>query len=126
MRKVMVIDDDKEFLEEIDEMLNLSGYETVALAESRDAVKKIIKTKPDILVLDLKMEGVSGFEIVDELKRLPKTRNIPIIAITGFYTKKEHSLLVKISGIKKCITKPFNPLDIITAIEHTEFIEDKT
>ena len=117
MRKVMVVDDDRDFLDEMKVMLKSSGYNTVLLANGSNAVKEVSKYKPDVLLLDIKMDEVSGFKIADELRRIPELKNIPIIGVTGFYTEKEHRLFMKMCGIKKIIIKPFQPLDIIAAIE---------
>jgi DNA-binding response OmpR family regulator len=119
----MVIDDDREFLDEIKEVLNLSGYEPIPLSESRYAFMEACRRKPDVILLDLKMEGTNGFELADELRSSEETKNIPVIGITGFYTEREHRLLMRVCGIKKCLIKPFNPLDIIVAIERVT--EDK-
>ncbi|MDP8216032.1 MAG: response regulator [Candidatus Kaelpia imicola] len=117
MSKVMVIDDDREFLDEISKMLQLSGYETIAISESRKALKKIQSLKPDVILLDLRMDGVSGFKIADTLSKNSKLKNIPIVGITGYYTEKEHKTYMTICGIAECLIKPFNPLDVIAAIE---------
>ena len=120
MKRVMVVDDDREFLEEITDVLKLSGYETIPIYESRYVVKEASEIKPDIILLDLKMSQLSGFKVAEALRNIPETKDIPVIAITGVYTKEEHQLLVKISGIKKCLIKPIKPLDVITAIEYAE------
>lgn len=117
MKKVMVIDDDQSFLDEIEEMLKSSGYDTVLLSDSTSAIEKVSEYKPDVLLLDIKMEGASGFKIADELRRMPELKNIPLIGVTGFYTENEHRLFMKMCGIKKIIIKPFQPLDVIAAIE---------
>ncbi len=70
-----------------------------------------------MILLDLRMRRTSGFEIADGLKRFLETERIPVIAMTGFYTMKEHSWLMNFCGIKKCLKKPFNPLDVIAEIE---------
>lgn len=116
MRKIMIIDDDKEFLKEIDELLRLSGYETVFESNSDNAMAKIHLTRPDVILVDLKMHPVSGFKIASELKNLPDN-DIPVVAITGFYTHDEHKPLMRICGINKCLVKPVRPLEIIAAIE---------
>lgn len=117
-KKVLVVDDDKEFLEELSEMLVNSGYDVTGLSESSFAVKTACSIKPDVILLDLRMRSMSGFEIADGLKRIPETSHIPVIAMTGFYTMKEHSWLMNFCGIIKCLKKPFSPLDVITEIEH--------
>lgn len=116
-KKVMVIDDDKEFLDEMIETLRLSGYETLSLSESTAAAEEAARAKPDIILLDLKMDKKSGFKVADELMSGPETKDIPVIAITGVFTHKEHHLFMKICNIKHCLIKPINPLDVIHLIE---------
>lgn len=116
-KKIMIVDDDREFLEELKETLTSSGYDTTALSNSTSALKMVRKIKPDVILLDLKMQGKSGFQIANELKQLAETAHIPIIAMTAFYTEREYTILTNICGIKTCLIKPFNPLDVIAEIE---------
>lgn len=116
-KRVLIVDDDKEFLEELKEMLNVSGYDVSAVSESITAVKTTQMVQPDVILLDLRMRGMSGFEVADRLKHLSETAQIPVIALTGFYTLKEHAWLMNFCGIKRCIRKPFSPLDVIAEIE---------
>lgn len=115
--KIMVVDDDEEFLEELRETLNLSGYRVIIVNDSTTALDTACTMKPDVILLDLKMDKKSGFKIADELKRVPETAHIPTIAMSGFYVQKYHNLLLKICGIKRFLKKPFNPLDVIAKIE---------
>ncbi len=115
-KKVMIIDDDKEFLEELTETLSLSDYEAIMFDSPITALEKILKEKPDVILLDLKMFPISGFEIAHELKYIAGTENIPVIAMTGFY-KDGYDSLMKMCGIKNCLKKPFKPLDVIAQIE---------
>lgn len=116
-KKILIIDDEEDFLNEITEMLRLSGYEPFPLSESKSAASEARRIKPDIIFLDLKMDKKSGFQVADELSGFTETRHIPIIAITGVFTDKEHRLLMKACNIRECITKPAQPLDIIHLIE---------
>jgi response regulator RpfG family c-di-GMP phosphodiesterase len=63
------------------------------------------------------MDKKSGFKIADELMSNPKTKNMPVVAITGVFTRQEHRLLMKICNIRECLTKPINPSDIIDKVE---------
>jgi len=116
-KKILAVDDDKEFLEELKESLVNSGYDVTGVSEGNSAVKAARALKPTLILLDLKMSSMSGFEVADELKQFPETSSIPIIAMTGFYTMKEHSWLMNFCGIKKCFKKPFDPVEIIAGIE---------
>ncbi|MDD4954855.1 MAG: response regulator [Candidatus Omnitrophica bacterium] len=116
-KKVMVVDDDVDFLKELEETLALSGYEIVAVQNSKNAGNAAAISKPDIILLDLKMEGMDGFEVAQTLKRSPETNSIPLIAMTGYFTSEEHNEIIKECGMKTCLKKPFNPLDLIARIE---------
>jgi DNA-binding response OmpR family regulator len=120
VKKVVVIDDDKEFLSEIGELLVSAGYEVTALSDGNDAIREIKEVKPDVVLLDLKMKGRNGFQIANEMSFTPETLNIPVIAMTGYFKKDEHRFLMRTCGIKDVILKPANPLDIIRRIEWLE------
>lgn len=116
--KVMIIDDDKELLEELKETLQISGYDVEAIDDAASALEAANSLKPDIILLDLKMPKKSGFQVADELKHLQELSHIPIIAITGFL-KEDYLPLMNLCGINRCIKKPFTPQDIISSIEET-------
>jgi len=115
--KIMVVDDNEDFLEELSEMLRLSGYKVVDFSDPAEAVSLAKRVRPDIILLDLKMDGKSGFQAAYELKLNPDTANIPIIAMTAHFNDKNHTKLLDIYGIKTRLLKPFNPLDLISKIE---------
>ena len=114
--RILIVDDNREFLDELGELLRLSGYDMVAVGDAESALKAAVKEKPDAVLLDLKMPGKSGFQLAGELRHIPDMDAVPIIAMSGFF-KDIYQPLMNICGIKKCIRKPFTPLDVITAIE---------
>jgi two-component system response regulator ChvI len=114
---VMIIDDDKVLLSELAEALEGSGYLVKPFSEGKAALLAAPRIMPDVILLDLKMDKVSGFQVADKLNCSPKTENIPIIAMTGYFTQDEYSLITRICGMKKCINKPFKMEDIIAEVE---------
>lgn len=115
-KKVMIVDDDKEFLEEINETLILSGYDSVCFFDGETALKMIGQVKPDIILLDLKMKGKSGFQFAYELRRL-LIAHIPIIAMSAFFSKEDFAKLMDVLVIQDFLVKPFNPLDAVKKIK---------
>lgn len=87
-KKIMVIDDDKEFLVEVDDILKVSGCETRTFTDGEEGIQGVFEYKPDVVLLDLKMGGKDGLEVADELKNNPKTDTILIIIITAFFPRK--------------------------------------
>lgn len=115
-KKILIVDDDEVFLEELKEIIEANGFEAIGLQDPL-LVKSVVKTeKPDLILLDLKMPGKSGFQVADELKHATEFHRRPIIAMSGFFTKTEHFLLMQLCGIQKCIRKPFLPAEIISMI----------
>ncbi|MDP1853706.1 MAG: response regulator [Candidatus Omnitrophota bacterium] len=115
--RVMIVDDDKEFLIELEETLRLGGYDPVAVQDSSTVLETVREFRPDIILLDLKMNKVSGFQVAINLRQAPDTSDIPIIAMTGYFTGDHHLPLLNVCGVLKCISKPFKPQNIISEIE---------
>lgn len=121
-KKVMIVDDNKEFLDELKETLALSGYDLVAVDDPLEAVNKAKETRPAVIIVDLKMPKKSGFELAYELRHCSEIKDVPVIAMSGFF-KDEDSHLLKLCGIIRLLKKPFYPLDVISEIE--EALSDK-
>lgn len=115
-KKIMIVDDNKELLATLKDTLSLCSYEVVIVDDAGLALDVAVKTKPNVILLDLKMPAKSGFQIAQEIKDFKEIRQVPIIAITGFLNEDYESLM-RICGIQHCITKPFSPLEIIDMIE---------
>jgi len=111
----MLIDDNQVFCDELKETLSLNGCEVFPFFNGEQALKSVGKIKPEIILLDLKMDGLSGFQVADKLKKNEKTKTIPIIAISGFY--RAHETFFNIHNIYCCLTKPFNPEVLIDKIK---------
>ncbi|MFZ5802825.1 MAG: response regulator [Candidatus Omnitrophota bacterium] len=115
-KAVVVVDDDEIFLQELSELLALSGYQTVAVQDPLRVLDVVRKIRPELVLLDIKMPEKSGFEVAHEIRDLPEGGNIPIIAVSGFF-KGDKLPLMEICGINAFLRKPFHPLDVIHAIE---------
>ncbi len=114
---VMIVDDNVELLEELENLLKLGGYDVIAISDGTQVFEVALKNKPDLILLDLKMSPKSGFQIADEARNSLILKDVPVIAMTGFFTEKQHFLMMKLCGIKTSILKPFRPLNLITKIE---------
>ncbi|MFA6217566.1 MAG: response regulator [Candidatus Omnitrophota bacterium] len=116
-KKVMIVDDDNELRKEVNTLIMLQGYKTFVFSSGIKALKMVQRIKPDIILLDIKMEGMDGFEVVEELRHFPDVSAIPVIFMSAFYTGKEHSILMNFFGVKARLVKPFNPLELLEKID---------
>lgn len=114
MKKILIIDDDKTFLEEFSGSLVLKGYRTVCLTDEEMLLDEIHREKPDLIFLDLKISNINAFKFASGLKREKETSSIPIVAVTGIYIEEEFRMIIKACGIEACLTKP---VDINIALQ---------
>jgi two-component system, OmpR family, alkaline phosphatase synthesis response regulator PhoP len=115
-KKVMIVDDDQEFLSEFNEMLERSGYDMIAVGDPMQALDAAVEAQPDVILLDLKMPGKNGLYLAYEIQRRFHPKVIPIIVISAHF-KDGYDMVMNVCGIRQCLRKPFNPLDAITYIE---------
>jgi CheY-like chemotaxis protein len=115
-KTVMIVDDDDDFLEELNEILKMSGYEVAAVKDPSKAIVVAKYVKPFVVLLDLKMPAQNGFQIAKELRLIPELRSVPIMAMTGYIKERPDSLL-DLCGFSGWLEKPFYPLDLIAYIE---------
>src|ERR671913_555024 len=81
--KVLVVEDHREFLQFLELALTRRGWEVITSASGREALDKLEHTTPSLILLDMWMPGMDGFELAQFLKTSPRYRDIPILAVTG-------------------------------------------
>ena len=118
-KKVMVVDDDRDFLDEVREILDERGYETIMADNGDQALQSARSLRPDIILLDIVMSEMNGFQLADRLNKLKGTRRIPIIAMTGWFVREEHVRLLNMLGITAVLMKPVDPAEVAACIERT-------
>ncbi len=116
-KKIMIVDDNEELLEELQDLLNEEGYQTSTFTSGVPAAREARQSKPDLILLDLKLEGKSGFLVATELTRVPGTAHIPILGMTGYYSGQMYALLMNIIGFQGCLAKPIHPGKLLSRIE---------
>jgi len=114
--KVLVADDNPDILKLIDLNLKYEGYKTITAEDGEKALNLARKHKPDLIILDVLMPQMDGWQVLSHLKKTEETEKIPVIMLTGLSMKegKERGL---IEGVEDFISKPFNPLRLLEIIE---------
>lgn len=113
--KILLIEDEKDILELIAYNLECSGYDVTKASNGEDGLKLAKKLVPDLVLLDLMLPGMDGFDVCRELKLDKKTRKIPVIMLTA---RGEDTDIVSglELGAEDYITKPFSPKILIARI----------
>lgn len=121
MIKVLAIDDQFDNLAIIQMSLQLEGFEVITTDNGREGLEKAASELPDVILLDLMMPNMDGYEVYQHLKRKKATKNIPVIMLTAV-DQPQFMEKAKKMGIEDYITKPFDPLQLAT---HIRFFLDK-
>ncbi len=113
-KHIIIADDDKESCEELTEALEDRGYKVQSVHRGEDAVERILKTKFDVVLMDLKMPGIGGFEAFKKIEKI--NSDLPVIIITGSLPSEVSSQLKKMS-FYRIFYKPFDVESLIQEIE---------
>lgn len=113
---VLVVDDNPHNLGVISECLDLANLEVLIAKSGESALEKVTYAMPDIILLDVMMPGISGFETCQRLKRNPETTNIPIIFMTALADTESKVRAFEL-GAADYVTKPFQEAEIIARVQ---------
>ena len=115
-RKILAVDDEKSIIRLIEVNLMREGYQVVTTGDGREALEKVAVEQPDLVVLDVMMPYLDGFEVLHELKKDPDTRDIPVIMLTAKAQDADVFNGIR-SGADCYLIKPFNPKELNTFIK---------
>ncbi|MFH1353008.1 MAG: response regulator [bacterium] len=115
MAKILVCDSEQEWLTITGKILEQADYEVICSKNGRDALQKVRALKPDLIILDVKMPGMAGYEVCSILKSDPDLRNIPVIILTcmDMGDDFEKALDKKADGY---VTKPFSEKHLLKPV----------
>ena len=116
--RVLVVDDDELICDLVSETLNFEGYEVEAAYSGEQALLSLERSHPDLILLDIMMSGIDGFEVCRRILNNEATRAIPIIFLTA-KGQFEDELRGYEEGAFDYITKPFHPLSLAPTIRET-------
>jgi len=113
--QVLVVDDESAIREMIQFALRRAGMQVEGAADAREALSRISTRKPDIILMDWMMPGVSGIELTRRLRREPVTADIPIIMLTAKVTEDDKVAGLD-AGTDDYVIKPFSPRELVARI----------
>jgi CheY-like chemotaxis protein len=114
--RILVVDDNEQNLELLVEYMRTLGCEVDTAADGVEALEQVENTQPDLILLDVMMPRMSGFEVCRKLKTDPATRDIPIVMVTALNEMGDIERGVE-CGTDDFITKPVNRLELLTRVK---------
>ena len=113
--KVLVVDDEIYIVHILDFSLGMEGYEVITALDGEQALERLESDKPDMIVLDIMMPKLDGYEVCRSIKSNPATRHIPVILLSAKGRNVDQKMGFDV-GADDYITKPFSPRKLVERI----------
>ena len=115
-RTVLLVDDEQEILDILNEAFRAEGYKTINASDGNEAIERLSESRPDLVVLDIMMPNVDGWEVLDYMRKNPSTKDIPVLVLTA-----KSSEISKVFGLQHgaddYMTKPFGQKELMARCE---------
>jgi CheY-like chemotaxis protein len=112
---ILIVEDEESLLKLESILLSSKGYRVTGVRDGLAALSEIEKSRPDLILLDIMMPGIDGFEVCRRIKENPDTKEIPIVMLTAKKSAADQARGAEV-GADAYITKPFKSLKIIDVI----------
>lgn len=125
-KKILVVDDEPDIVTLIKSRLEANGYDVVSAYNGKDGLEKAEEAQPDMILLDLMMPIMDGYEAGQKLKENPKTKNIPIILFTAASAEEVAKKGAETIEAIDYVVKPFDDAALLFLINRIADITEKT
>jgi twitching motility two-component system response regulator PilH len=116
MSKILIVDDSSAELASLRALLDKNGWHSVTATSGAEGVQKAISEKPNLILMDVVMPDMDGYEACRLLQADASTKGIPVVFVTSKCQKADH-MWAKMQGGKALIAKPYQPQEILDAIK---------
>lgn len=116
-KKVVCIEDETEMIELVKLILGRNKFEVIGAVGGQEGLQKIADIKPDLVLLDLMMPEMDGWEVYQKMKASEEMRDIPVIVVTAKAQSIDRVLGLHIARVDDYITKPFGPQELLDSVE---------
>jgi DNA-binding response OmpR family regulator len=116
-KHILCIEDEAEMIELMRLILSRKGYQVSGAAGGQEGLDKMRKETPDLVLLDLMMPDMGGWEVYQQMKADEKLKEIPVIVVTAKAQSIDKVLGLYIAKVEDYIAKPFGPTELIESVE---------
>lgn len=113
--KILVVDDEPDVVSFLERTLTAEGFEVVSAYDGISALDLVDAERPDLVLLDLMMPMISGYEVCEQIKANPQTQDTPVICVSSAHTPDARAQSLK-AGASTLIVKPFLPVELLAQI----------
>ena len=114
--RIVVVDDDPAIVRAVTAVLEAEGYQVEGVRDQRQALRAVLEDPPALVVLDVNMPGLDGWEVCDILRRQSHTRDVPVLFLTGRADVRDQITAMQVGG-SDYVTKPFRPEELRAKVQ---------
>ena len=114
-RRILVVEDQEDLRGVLRDLLTGSGFEVAEAADGQTAVAKAKSERPDLILMDIQLPGIDGYEAARQIKADPDLQATPIIAVSSLAMKGDEQK-ARASGCDDYVTKPYSPMQLLRLI----------
>ena len=113
--RVLIAEDEENIAESLSFILRQAGYEVSGVADGESALRQLRSDPPDLLLLDVMLPALNGFEVLNKLRAEPGLCNLPVIIVTAKAQLQDRELAASL-GVQAYVTKPFSNRDVVDIV----------
>ena len=117
VKRVGYIEDEQEMIDLVSLILSRKGYKVIGAIGGRDGLDLVKESVPDLVLLDLMMPDMDGWDVYQQMKAEETTREIPVIVVTAKAQSIDKVLGLHIAKVDDYISKPFSPQDLVDSVD---------
>jgi len=115
-KKILIIEDDPSALRLIGYTLEKKGYQIITASDGLEGLRKAREEHPDLIILDVMLPGLDGYEVCHQLRQKPETATLPILMISAKAHQDDKDIALRV-GADDYLTKPVEPSTIVARVE---------
>jgi len=115
-KRILVIEDDPGTMRFLSYTLEQEGYEVVAVTDGLEGLKKAQDEHPDLIILDIMLPGLDGYEICNRLRQKPESLTVPVLMVSGRARQDDKNMGLRM-GADDYLSKPVDPQTILAKVE---------
>ncbi|MEM7545309.1 MAG: response regulator [Pseudomonadota bacterium] len=115
-QRVLIVEDEPHIVESLTFILCREGFEVAALTDGEAALTALAEAVPDVLVLDVMLPGMSGFDLLRMVRDQPALADLPVLMLTAKGQRRDREV-AEAAGVSRFITKPFSNADVVEAVK---------
>lgn len=116
-KNIMVVDDEENIVELVKAILEDEGYGVSTASDGKECLDKLKTAKPQLIILDMMMPGMSGREVCEKIRANPKTKNLRVVFLTVAKFSEAGKGILEKMNVSDYITKPFENKDLVARVK---------